>query len=78
MDPEPYIEYVCAWFGNSTVQQRKQLDKIVRTASRNINCELTSISEIYANRTQRKWLKILQDPTHRADPLLVREKSKIY
>ena len=48
-------------YGNSTVQQRLQLDRIVNMASKISGCKLFPICEIYEARIHRKGLKILQD-----------------
>ncbi|XDV31630.1 hypothetical protein PO909_002597 [Leuciscus waleckii] len=60
---------ITVWYGNSTVQQRLQLDRIVNTASKIIGCKLSPICEIYEARIHRKGLKILQDDTHPANSL---------
>lgn len=60
---------ITVWYGNSTVQQRAQLDRIVNIASKIIGCKLSPICEIYEARIFRKGLKILQDDTHPANSL---------
>lgn len=59
------------WYGNSAAQQKQQLDRIVCTASKIINCSLTCILDINMTHIQHKGLSILQEPTDPATPLLV-------
>ena len=50
---------ITVWYGNSTVQQRMQLDRIVHTASKIVGCSLPPISDIYEARIHSRGLKTL-------------------
>lgn len=58
---------ITVWYGNSTVQQKIQLDRIVHTASKIAGCTFPLISDIYEIRIQRRGLKTLQDQSHPAN-----------
>ena len=38
---------ITVWLSNMSAEDRKQLDKVVRTASRIIGCDLPPLAEIY-------------------------------
>lgn len=60
---------ITVWFGNVSAEEKRQLNKVVRTASKIIGCEVPSTSEIYEARLQKKGVKILKDLSHPANCL---------
>ena len=59
---ESILSYsITVWYGNTTVQNRLQLDRIVHTAEKIIGCKLSPLSEIYKAHMQRQGMKILLD-----------------
>lgn len=60
---------ITVWFGNMSAEDRRQLDKVVRTASRIVGCDLPPLSDIYKARLQKKGLKDLKDLSHLANNL---------
>ena len=61
---------ISVWYGNTTACERKQLDRVVRMASKITGHDLPSVSSIYTARTKRKMLKVIADPSHPACSLL--------
>ncbi len=57
------------WYGNTTVQNREQLERVVCTASKIVVCDLPSIAPIHATRIRRKGEKVTGDPSHPAHSL---------
>ncbi|KAK3524975.1 hypothetical protein QTP86_011793 [Hemibagrus guttatus] len=55
---------ITAWFGNCTVSDRKNLQRIARTAEKIIGISLSSITDMYTTRCFRKANSIVDDPTH--------------
>ena len=51
------------WYGNSTSSEKKQLEKVVHTASKKI---IGSVASIYASQSSHKTRKLLDDPSHPA------------
>lgn len=60
---------ITVWFGNMSAEDRRQLDRVVRTASKIIGCNLPPLAVIYKARLQKKGLKILKDSSHPANNL---------
>ena len=60
---------ICVWFGSTTQLQKDRLERVVRTASRIIGCELPSLASIYAKRLLSRSRKIVADPSHPASSL---------
>ncbi len=62
---ESLLSYCCTvWFASCTAEDRKTLQRVVRTAERVIGTTLPPLSEIYAGRLHRKASSISKDPTH--------------
>ena len=55
---------ITAWFGNCTKLDRKNLQRVVRTAEKIIGVSLPSMSDIYTTRCIRKATSIVDDPSH--------------
>ena len=45
---------ITVWYGNSTSSERKQLEKVLHTASKIIGHAIPSVASIYASRTSHK------------------------
>ncbi|KAI5087604.1 5-hydroxytryptamine receptor 4-like [Silurus meridionalis] len=52
------------WFGNSTMQDRRALQRVVRSAERNIHTELPNLQDIYCTRCRTRARKIVKDLSH--------------
>ncbi|KAK1794070.1 hypothetical protein P4O66_010976, partial [Electrophorus voltai] len=55
---------ITIWFGNSTKQDRRALQRVVRSAERITHTELPDLQTIYYKRCQTKARRIVKDPTH--------------
>ena len=55
---------ITAWYGNCTAQNRKALQRVVRTAEKICGCALPHIQAIYDDRCVRKAHRIIKDPSH--------------
>ncbi|KAK1804662.1 hypothetical protein P4O66_020657 [Electrophorus voltai] len=55
---------ITAWFGNSTKQDRRALQRVVGSAEHIIHTELPDLQTIYYKRCQTKARRIVKDPTH--------------
>jgi len=56
---------VTVWCGNTTAQDRKAIQGVVRTAEKTIRCSLPSIDENFRTRCRQKASSIIQDhPGH--------------
>ncbi|KAK7877923.1 hypothetical protein WMY93_031452 [Mugilogobius chulae] len=60
---------ITVWYGNSTAQSRKALQRVVRAAEDITGSSLPSIQDIYRSRSLRKAHSIIKDPTHPAQGL---------
>ncbi|KAK3558660.1 hypothetical protein QTP86_023094 [Hemibagrus guttatus] len=66
---------IANWFGNSTMQDRQALQRVVRSAERIIHTKLTDLNSIYSKRTKaRKIVKDLSHPNNGLFSLLQSEK----
>ena len=63
---EQIRQYICVWFGGISQRQKSRLDRVVKTASKIVGCELTSLTAIYKDRSQKRAGKIISDQTHPA------------
>ena len=54
------------WFGSTTQQNRDDLQRVVKCASKIIGCEVPSLQSLYDDRLIRKAKSILKDETHPA------------
>ncbi len=61
---------ITAWFGNSTVGNRRALQRVVRTARHIVGGELPSLQDIYTRRCTRKAWRIIKDSSHPSHSLL--------
>lgn len=57
---------ITVWYSSSTSSERKQLERVVRSASKIIGQTIPSIASIYATRANHKAQKVLDDPSHPA------------
>ena len=55
---------ITVWYGNTTVAERKSLQRVIKTAERVIGSDLPSIDSIYTERCRRKAQSILRDKHH--------------
>ena len=55
---------ITAWYGNTTIQDRKALQRVVRSAERTIGGKLPNLADIYTKRCKGKTSSILKDPSH--------------
>ncbi|RXN38167.1 SCAN domain-containing 3-like isoform X2 [Labeo rohita] len=55
---------ILTWFGNSTMQDRRALQRVVRSAERTIHTELPDLHSIYSRRCWTKARKIVKDLSH--------------
>ncbi|KAK3574454.1 hypothetical protein QTP86_007452 [Hemibagrus guttatus] len=66
---------ITAWFGNCTVSDRKNLQRIVRTAEKIIGVSLSSITDMYTTRCIHKANSIVDNPTHPSHTLFTLQPS---
>ncbi|XP_072558692.1 uncharacterized protein [Paramormyrops kingsleyae] len=57
---------VASWYGSCTAQDKKALQRVVKTAQRITGSPLPAITDIYNTRCLRKTKSILKDPSHPA------------
>uniref|UniRef100_A0A3P9JDD6 Reverse transcriptase domain-containing protein n=1 Tax=Oryzias latipes TaxID=8090 RepID=A0A3P9JDD6_ORYLA len=55
---------ITTWFGNSTMQDRRALQRVVRSAERIIHTELPDLHSIYSRRCWTRARKITKDLSH--------------
>ncbi|KAI5608749.1 gastrula zinc finger protein XlCGF28.1-like, partial [Silurus asotus] len=55
---------ITSWFGNSTMQDRRALQRVVRSAERTIHTELPDLQDIYSMRCRTRARKIVKDLSH--------------
>ncbi|KAI5085913.1 gastrula zinc finger protein XlCGF28.1-like, partial [Silurus meridionalis] len=58
---------ITSWFGNSTMQDRRARQRVVRSAERTIHTELPYLQDIYSMRCRtraRKNMKALSHPSN--------------
>ncbi|XP_070400499.1 uncharacterized protein [Nothobranchius furzeri] len=55
---------IITWFGNSTMQDRRALQRVIRSAERTIRSELPDLHSIYSRRCWTKARKIVKDLSH--------------
>ncbi|KAK3521012.1 hypothetical protein QTP86_002491 [Hemibagrus guttatus] len=60
---------ITTWFGNSTMQDRRALQRVVRSAKRIIHTKLPDLHSIYSKRCWTKARKIMKDLSHRNNGL---------
>ena len=57
---------IWVWFGGISQRQRSRLDRVVKTASKIVGSELTSLTAIYQDRSKKRACKIISDQIHSA------------
>ena len=57
---------IYVWFGGISQRQRSRLDRVVKTVSKIVVSELTSLTAIYKDRSKKRACKIISDQTHPA------------
>ncbi|GAA6088507.1 uncharacterized protein LOC109141784, partial [Tachysurus ichikawai] len=55
---------ITSWFGNSTMQDRRALQRVVRSAERTIHTELPDLKDIYSTWCRTRARKIVKDLRH--------------
>ncbi|KAI5628338.1 gastrula zinc finger protein XlCGF28.1-like [Silurus asotus] len=55
---------ITSWFENSTMQDRRALQRVVRSAERTIHIELPDLQDIYSTRCRTRARKIVKDLSH--------------
>ena len=55
---------ITAWYGNTIMQDRKALQRVVRSAERTIGGQLRYLVDIYTKWCKDKTTRILRDPSH--------------
>ena len=53
-----------AWYSNSTAEDSKAFQRVIRAAERTIGCTLSAHQDIYNTRCRRNAKKIINDPSH--------------
>ena len=62
---------ITVWFGSCSAEDRDELNRVVRTASKIIGKDLPKICDIYSDRILKSGLKVIKDPSHPANALFV-------
>ena len=60
---------ITVWYGGSTREDRRLLNRVIRTSERIIGIKLPSLDDIYRKRMSRKTESILSDSSHPAHDL---------
>ncbi|KAI5086515.1 gastrula zinc finger protein XlCGF28.1-like [Silurus meridionalis] len=55
---------ITSWFGNSTMQDRRALQRVVQSAERTIHTKLPDLQDIYSTRCRTRARKIVKDLSH--------------
>ena len=55
---------ITTWYGNSTIQDRSALQRVVRTAERITSSTLAQLQDIHRKRCRSKTTRILKDTSH--------------
>ncbi|KAF7686206.1 hypothetical protein HF521_015568, partial [Silurus meridionalis] len=55
---------ITSWFGNSTMQDRRAHQRVVRSAERTINTEFPNLQDIYSTQCITRARKIVKDLGH--------------
>ena len=55
---------ITAWFGNSSAQDRRALQRVVRSAERTTGTTLPSLQDLYTRRCRTRARRIMKDPHH--------------
>ena len=57
---------ITVWYGNTTSHDRKQLQRVVKSAARIAGADLPDLQDIYISRCKKKADCIIRDPNHPA------------
>jgi hypothetical protein len=60
---------ITTWYGSTSQQDKKDLDRVVATASKIVGCELPSLEQIYEKRLVNRAVSIVSDLHHPANHL---------
>jgi hypothetical protein len=60
---------ITTWYGSTSQQDRKDLDRIVATASKIVGCDLPSLDQIFEKRLVSRAISIVSDLHHPANRL---------
>ena len=55
---------ITAWYGNTTTQDHKALQRVVRSAERTIGGQLPNLGDTYVKQCKGRTTSILKDPSH--------------
>ena len=55
---------ICLWYNSCTADQRKKLQRVIKTAQKIVGCPLPSLEDLHRSRSSRKTQNILMDSTH--------------
>lgn len=69
---ESILSQCCiVWYSSCTVENRKDLSQVVKTAQRIVGAALLDLDSVYADRLQRKVKNMSADVTHLGHSLFV-------
>ena len=60
---------ITVWYGTASARDKKNLNRVVKTASKIVGCKLPPLDSIYNLRVRRKARSIISDSTHPANHL---------
>ena len=66
---------ITAWYGNTSMQDRKALQRVVRSAERTLGGQLPNLNNIYTKRCKTRTSSILRDPSHPNNRLFTQLRS---
>ena len=55
---------ITIWFAAATANDKRRLQRIIRSAEKVIGCNLPSLQDLFASRSLRRAGKIVADPSH--------------
>ena len=58
---------ISTWYGSATVDDKEQLERVAKNASKIIGCDLPSLDDIYISRVSRRAKSIMSDSSHPAN-----------
>ena len=61
---------ITVWYGRASADDRRLLNRVVKTASRIIGVDMPPLNDIYESRTLKRARSIISDDTHPAHPLV--------
>ena len=60
---------ITVWYGNTSVEDRSRLQKVINAAEKIVGCRLPSLDSLYTQRATRRVNKIVADTSHPAHSL---------